>query len=242
MLVRLPSLPLPARKSTYSIGLAAGTNAPFVCRYGSTDFVMLSEIFISGEYEQAATVLENSGSAIVDLGANAGFSVRYWGDKFPNSRVFAVEPDPSNILVCRMNVEIAGMGSRTTLLEGAVVGKPGAVFLDNSSDECSFHVSNDGNAGMPVAGFTLGDILSRFDAATRVDLLKCDIEGAEAEVFRNCSRWIRRFRYLVVETHPPYTMHELVGDLEANGASPEPISLREKERGLGLALIRLGPT
>lgn len=201
---------------------------------------MLSEIFISGEYERTAGSLETSGPTILDLGANAGFSIRYWGSKFPNARIFAVEPDPSNSEICRQNIEIAGMKDRATLLQAAVVGHTRPIFLDRSSDECSFHVSDDRSAGPSVTGFTMEEILTRFDVGERIDLLKCDIEGAEAEVFRRCSLWIRRFRLVVVETHPPYTMNDLISDLEANGAAPQPICLRDKGAGLGLALIKLG--
>lgn len=238
-LLRFPRVPLPWRKGMHQARMR-GLPHPVFLRYGSTDFVMLSEIFFSGEYEQAANNIDHGSPTIVDLGANAGYSLCYWGQRFPTSRIIAVEPDPSNSGLCRQNIEIAGMKDRATLLQSAVVGRSRPIFLDRSSDECSFHVSDDGSAGPSVTGVTMEDVLARFGVSGRLDLLKCDIEGAEAEVFRDCSQWIRRFRMVVVETHAPYTMEQLVSDLERNGAAPHPISLRDKGHGLGLALIKLG--
>jgi hypothetical protein len=51
----------------------------------------------------------------------------------------------------------------------------------------------------------------------RIDLLKCDIEGSEAELFANCAPWIDRVRNLVIEVHPPYSPALLHQHLRAAG-------------------------
>ena len=50
-----------------------------------------------------------------------------------------------------------------------------------------------------------------------LDVVKCDIEGAEEELFADCSESIRGVSWLVVECHAPYTAERLVRDLEVNG-------------------------
>jgi hypothetical protein len=52
-----------------------------------------------------------------------------------------------------------------------------------------------------------------------VDLLKIDIEGAEAEIFANCQTWISRIKNLMIELHSPYSEDLFLNDLKrANSA------------------------
>jgi FkbM family methyltransferase len=201
---------------------------------------MLSEVFLSDEYKDAADLVVSRHPVIIDLGANAGYSIRYWCEKFPFCRVLAVEPDLSNHAVCLRNIELGGIDSRTDVLQAAAVGRSRQVFLDRSADECSFHTSDSNLAGPVVQGITIPNLISRFDASARLDLLKCDIEGGEAELFADCSKWIARFRFVVVETHLPYTIEQLLHDIQVGGGEPRPISLREKSPSLGLALVKIG--
>lgn len=56
-----------------------------------------------------------------------------------------------------------------------------------------------------VAGVTFADVLAQCKTPEIIDLVKCDIEGAETEVFADGSAWICRVRFLIVELqlHPP---------------------------------------
>ena len=79
-----------------------------------------------------------------------------------------------------------------------------------------------------VGVLTLADILQASDFEGEIDLLECDIEGAEKEVFASCSAWIHRLRNLLIEIHGGYTADGLLRDLEANCAFFE-----TEELGLG---------
>ncbi len=46
-----------------------------------------------------------------------------------------------------------------------------------------------------------------------IDLLKCDIEGAEQEVFADCASWLHRVRNLVIELHEPYLADRFLQDI-----------------------------
>jgi hypothetical protein len=63
-----------------------------------------------------------------------------------------------------------------------------------------------------------------------VDLLKCDIEGAESEVFSNCCSWIGLIKNLVAEIHPPYTTQALLSDLKR--AQQTPVVQSVEQRGV----------
>ena len=72
---------------------------------GSPDLWILDELFRGGEYK--AVVESDLGDVrqIVDLGANAGISIRYWLNRWPDARVIGVEPD-------EFNFELAGLNAR----------------------------------------------------------------------------------------------------------------------------------
>jgi hypothetical protein len=46
-----------------------------------------------------------------------------------------------------------------------------------------------------------------------IDLMKIDIEGAEVDVFANCSSWIDKVRHIIIETHSPYSYEKFFDDL-----------------------------
>ncbi len=81
--------------------------------------------------------------------------------------------------------------------------------------------------GESVPVRSLADILQQEPVFENVDLIKCDVEGAESEIFSSCAPWIRKIRFLVVETHPPYNAERLQGDLAGNGARFELQHLRK---------------
>jgi hypothetical protein len=72
---------------------------------------------------------------------------------------------------------------------------------------------------------TIPQILDECRVADReIDLLKCDIEGAERELFSECAEWIQRVRTIVIEIHAPYTVDAMGEDLRRAGAAFEVVS------------------
>src|SRR5579859_6039638 len=95
LLRRAPELPLPGRARIVRVALK-GHPIPYLVRLGSTDMLVLDEVFRKGEYKVVETALKNV-HRIVDLGANVGFSLRYWHTLFPQAKILAVEPEPENV-------------------------------------------------------------------------------------------------------------------------------------------------
>lgn len=61
-------------------------------------------------------------------------------------------------------------------------------------------VGKNGGGGALVQGMTMDALIDR-SGFERVDLLKMDVEGAEAGMFATGSDWLRRVRSLAVEFH-----------------------------------------
>jgi FkbM family methyltransferase len=226
---------LPGKGSVRKVYLA-GNPRPFFIRLGTTDFSVLQEIFIDGEYAELAHLQAASPvRTIVDLGANVGFSVRLWQTLFPAAQVVAVEPDADNMNVCRMNAlatgeEGAGAPPGTpqpVLIQACAAGHARLVDLDRQAGAWGYSMKEHApDASAPPANIealTIDQILQR--AGMRlpaeggtIDLLKCDIEGAEEELFGEAARiegpcWLDAVRTMVVELHGKYTPERFLADI-----------------------------
>jgi FkbM family methyltransferase len=216
LLRRAPQLPLPGRRCAVSVRLK-DCGQPFFVRLGSTDMLVLDEMFQTREYSFVEENLREV-RQIVDLGANVGFSLRYWNEIFPDAKILAVEPEPENFDLCQRNVEAAGFAHAVKLVRACVGSYRREVHL-SGKDEWAYQMSNSPEAGAPtVPVVPLSELLETHFECGQIDLLKCDIEGAERELFSNCARWISRIKAIVIELHPPYSTAEFFSDLNRAGA------------------------
>ncbi len=151
------------------------------------------------------------GFTFVDVGANAG-AYSFWVLSLAGhgSRIVAVEPDPALARQLRYNVGINGAGERMRVVEAAVAASPGEgtlVLAPGNSGRNRLASKGEAAAGtggtgtVPVRVVTLADVVAE-SGLDRIDCLKVDVEGREADVIRpymSCaprSRWPRR---LIVE-------------------------------------------
>jgi hypothetical protein len=90
-----------------------------------------------------------------------------------------------------------------TLVEGGLWSHSGLLRIENPEDDSwSFRcVPADGPGEGVFSAFTVGEIIDR-SGADRCDLLKLDIEGAEANVFApGALDWLDRVDAILVEVH-----------------------------------------
>jgi FkbM family methyltransferase len=205
---------------------------PVFVRLGSPDLWVLDELFTSDEYQAVLKADLGEVRQIVDLGSNAGISIRFWLSRWPDAKVIGVEPDDQNFEVCKLNAGQHRGGRNVSLVRACVAGRERTVTLDRSHHESMYAMTDapapgagpgdgggsatqDGPDAIPALPLT--KILDQCGALPTIDLLKCDIEGAEREVFEACAPWIGRVRHMVLEVHPPYTVEALLADCERNG-------------------------
>ena len=187
-------------------------------RSHTTDIAVLGELIVSGAYAPLAEIIDHPVTTIVDLGANTGLASRWLAAQFPGAQVVCVEPEPSNVAVLRSNL---------TPLDGASVvaacvgGTRRKVALDTSAGHFGVTmVESPSSVDAPIDVVMMDDVLTAASLET-VDLLKCDIEGAERELFDDCGAWIDRVGTLVVECHGVYGLSDLLDDLDRGRASFE---------------------
>jgi len=153
---------------------------------------------------------------ILDLGANIGLSVLYFKELFPEARITAYEAEPAIFAYLEQNVRAQGL-SGVKLVQGAVWHEDGELsFHAEGSD--GGRIASDGKPGnVSVPAFDIRGIL----AAEAFDVLKMDIEGAEASVMEACRGLLDGFRYVFVEFHSapgsPQRLHAILDVLSQAG-------------------------
>ncbi len=163
-----------------------------------SDYTIFEQIFIEQQYHLP---LEINATTIFDLGANVGYASIYFANKFPNAKIFALEPETNNHAVAQKNT---ANYSNITLAKGAVWNKSEDINLvDNGFGEAGYMVEK-GSGNNVVRGYTIDEIMKLMNITT-IDILKIDIEGAEKEIFEtNFENWITNTKVIIVETHDRY--------------------------------------
>jgi FkbM family methyltransferase len=137
---------------------------------------------------------------IIDAGANIGDTTAWYLSKFRNATVVALEPHPENYAMLQRNCEI--YGDRAILLKAALWPTEARLTLHNTGDYTSISLTDNGSVNSADSnGVSVSSIL-RLVGHRTVDILKCDIEGAEVQVFNNeAHNWLPDTRCIVMELH-----------------------------------------
>jgi FkbM family methyltransferase len=181
------------------ISIAAGNHShPVHLRMRTTDVSLYEEIIVNAEYEFE---INREPSVVVDAGANIGLTSVYFANRYPNAKIIAIEPEPSNFKMLVKNTE---RYPNIVPVEAALWRSDTMVDLsDPGSGNWGFQTEErqqDTAGGTRVRGLTI-DTLMRETGIEHIDILKVDIEGSEKEVFESCSPWIDKIGVLVVEFH-----------------------------------------
>lgn len=196
-------------------------------RSHTTDISVLSELLIGDEI--AALPEMPDAQTVIDLGANIGLSYRWLRARYPHARFVCVEPDPGNLEMLRFN---ADEGCR--VVGACIGGHERDVALLNGDGEWGYRMVDSAVGDVPV--ITMERLLAEAGVDT-IDVLKCDIEGAEAELFADCHSWINRVRAMTVECHRDVIdAAGLIGLLKSNGSRLQ-ITHLERHPDLGFDLV-----
>jgi len=193
---------------------ASGGRVRYLCDLADD---IAREVCFMGYYEPLETVLVRDwlrpGNSFVDVGANWGYFSLLAADLVgPSGRVVGCEPHPVLFDLLQRNF-VLNQFLCAKAMPLAIANQPGELFL------AGFEGLHHGNRGVSyltdqaVAGSVLHRVrVDTLDAvlsaagwgASQVDLLKIDIEGAEAMVLPALREDFRRarFRLVLLELHP----------------------------------------
>lgn len=221
-----------------------GDLRPIYLRVGSSDGPVLKEIFLWDEYAPLLREVDGDVRTVIDLGSNIGLTVRLWQRHFPRARLCAVEPDEANAAMIERNASSSPVppGGAPMVIRACVAGVPGFVTLDRSGAEWGFSMKRAMDSkNATIEAITMDELLDRFGIGDGdIDILKCDIEGAEAEVFRGDCDWLRRVRHLAIELHEPYSVEAFLADVERIAPGRFLVTHRGKGGANSLVFLKRG--
>jgi FkbM family methyltransferase len=176
-----------------------GITHPIHLRLRTSDVSVFEEVILNSEYE--IKYAADRPKIIIDAGANIGLTAVFFANRFPEARIIAIEPEPSNFEVLLKNV---AEYPNIMPVRAALWGEDACISLiDPGVGSWGFRASKN---TAPCAekdstqGLTMNSILTKYQI-DHIDILKIDIEGSEKEVFEHAEDWIDRVDVIMVELH-----------------------------------------
>lgn len=173
----------------------SGSQAPVLVRPDTSDPFIFEEIFILDEYDFP---VQGTPRLIFDIGANVGYTSIYFARKYPQARIFAVEPEASNLRLLRENT--TAYPHITVIEAGIWYRHTHLALVDANAKSSDFQLRETGPGDGAIPAVTIPELLEMAQA-DRVDIVKIDIEGGEKELFSQNTEWIDQAGTLIVELH-----------------------------------------
>ena len=141
-----------------------------------------------------------AGCVFYDIGANVGYySLMAARLSAPNGRVVAFEPLPRNIAFIQRHVALNRLENRITVVKAAVSDHSGTAWFDPDISTSKGHIAEVGQLEVRLVCL---DELVKESKIPLPDVMKIDVEGAEAEVLRGAMHILQsRHPLLYLDTH-----------------------------------------
>jgi len=178
-------------------------------RRRTSDEPTVRQVFVDRQYDmrsipQWSDILEryhairrrNRKPLIIDAGANIGAASLFFANEFPEAKVVAVEPELSNVRLCRENTDSLDI-EVLPMAVGSVRGRVSLVDPECEHWAVATRRSDDGD----IAICTINDIVADHEQDCELFLVKIDIEGFEADLFSANVEWVDRAKVIFIEPH-----------------------------------------
>ena len=168
---------------------------------------------IHGAHEPDTTALLKSlvrdGDTVLDIGAHIGyFTLLMAGLAGDSGRVIAFEAHPDNAALLRKTIVESGYNN-VVIENKATTSRTGSLYLIPDREGTVDHRTTDvleGPEQIGIEGVALDDY---FDATTKVDVIKMDIQGAEGHALRGMERLVaRQDRLTLITEFEPWGLDE----------------------------------
>ena len=169
---------------TYSRGACMWDLVPGDVISGCVAFTGLYEWHLT---RKIVELVQGGAGRFVDVGANMGYFSLLWASLSERAKVTSFEPVARNIGLLTTNREKNRLADRIEVIPKAASDTNGSLtFAEGPADQTGWGgISAGGSLTIPCVRLddTVGD--------ERIDLLKVDVEGAEAMVLRGAQRLLR---------------------------------------------------
>lgn len=170
-----------------------GFQHPVLIRSNTSDAAVSFDTFVKKGYK---TPDNNFLKVIIDLGANVGYSAVYFANHYPSAKIVCLEPSEENFKLLEINTRYY---KNVVLVNKAVWWRKAHLAVENpNSGSWGFRFKEVQYGG--TSSIAIDDLLRDYSCGGNV-MVKMDIEGAENEIFAECSDWIRETSYIQIEIH-----------------------------------------
>ena len=141
---------------------------------------------------------------VVDLGANIGLFAIYNNSYHKNAKLICIEPEAQNYKLLKKNIKMNNIKAIT--LQKAITDKQSnkliKIYKSKSSTGYSINSNySDEEEFFEAIGITLEKVCVENNIRS-IDILKCDIEGAEKNIFINIlGEFKNKIKYIILEYH-----------------------------------------
>jgi FkbM family methyltransferase len=160
---------------------------------------------------------------ILDCGSNIGLSVIFFKELFPNSTIFAFEPDIQTFYLLKKNVESKSL-TKVTLINKAISNQNGFIdfypLQNRNSPPVMSLIQNDNSAkSVKVESIDFADFIKNFDY---ISLSKIDIEGGESYILESLlnANLLYKVKVYIIEYHhwvrQKYSLEEFIHIFEVH--------------------------
>jgi len=195
-----------AQQQSHSLGKLRWHGRDVYYRPGTTDPLVIQQVLLKGgrkaEYYLPPRFQPN---VILDIGSNIGASVLYFHRRFPEARIVGFEPHPDTFAILEKNV--AGL-PRVSVLNCGLGATNAQITVPGESINFGAFSTKGRRRGQAADRANVECEIRRLDDVLRemridrVDLIKMDCEGAEADVFAGLSPQILdQCQWIVGELH-----------------------------------------
>jgi len=143
--------------------------------------------------EVLAGPLPDEARFIVDAGGYIGDSAALFLSRYPQAQCLVLEPGQAYAWAER---NLASYGTRAILSKAALMGSLGSFRMHEADTGSQVVAATDGTLEV----MTMPEVLA-LSPSGRVDILKIDIEGAEAELFKAPCDWLDSVACVSIELH-----------------------------------------
>jgi FkbM family methyltransferase len=165
-------------------------------RTGTSDLACIEQVFVHRQYESPYAL---NPKVIVDAGANIGAASLYFSQIYPEAKIYAIEPEPSNFALLRRNCE--GLGNILCLHAALWPVATVLAFVDPAARKWAMSLRQASAGEEGIGSITIPQLIDRY-AIKNIDILKVDIEGGERELFgAGADKWLDHVDTIIIELH-----------------------------------------